>query len=299
MSSDLPNLPKYKLARRAESEEVPQPPEESYKEKEAEIRPLELSQKSEQILEDEPMDSTADMLEDAYGAETRARRGRERMKLLNRITVAITTVFLFSAGTLAYAHAYEKWPPLQPTNWYLPFLLSAALSAWFCTKSIRFWEDRGKSSAVFGILAAGLLVYWNLHILEYAAKIERLSPNNGLWAPTDMEDLFITSQLNALRGISPNKNAYTRLPEEAYQRAFNSIPREDWRPYFKQHLNAEEMQQVTRVNIQEKMYTVVERIRETREKTWEALEAQLKQPEFEFRIQQALLKPYTWLLSYL
>jgi|GEM_PF-2279064 len=300
MSSDLPKLPKYKLKERVESKEAAQTqPTSERPKKKAANPPLELRQTSEFTVDEDPMDSTADMLDDAYGSETRTRRRNNLITQINRISTSVFAIFLFFASTLAYAHAYKGWPRLEPTNWYLPFLLSAALSAWLCLKSISLWKDRDGSLALTGLLIAGSVVYWNTYVLEYATYGERIKPSNGLWAPKNVDDLLITTEFNALRGVSKSKAAYNELPTKAYYKAFNSITLENWRPLFKRFLSPEEIQQVNRINIQDNMYLVVERMREKRVATWDSLEEQLENPEFKFRLRQVLLEPYTWLLSYL
>ncbi|MGZ0706817.1 hypothetical protein ACWPKO_00590 [Coraliomargarita sp. W4R53] len=300
MSSQLPKYPKYRLAKRAENEETTAAHNTATAEAEAPSkRPLELRKASPHIKSEDSMQSTSDMLEDAYGAETRTRQRSQLIALINHIFISLLVIALFIAGTLAYAHVYKGWPRLEPTNWYIPFMLSAALSAWLCLKSAKLWDDRDRSLALVGVLLAGVVAYSNAYVLEYAASGDRIKPSNGLWAPADVNDLYITAEFNALRGVGHSKAAYTSLPSKAYYKAFNAITRDQWRPHFERFLSPEEMSQLNSINIHDNMYLVVERIREKRVTIWEELEEQQLQPDFEFRVRQILLTPYTRLLSYL
>jgi hypothetical protein len=303
MNSPSPNLPKYKLSKRQESHKNTTPPNpQTTAPSEVETPPkqaLTLGQAQAQPHKPDSMSSSSDMLKDAYGEGTRKRKRQEFMARLDSIAVLVVGICLYLVATFAYAHIYKGWPILEPKNWYAPFALSAALCAWICIKSIKFWEDRERWLALTGIVIAGALSYWNLYILKYAAAGPHIIPSNGLWAPSDINDLLITTEINARRGISQNKTKYTELPTQTYYRAFNSISHAEWKPMFERFLSPAELKKVNSINIHDNMYLVVERMQTKRANTWEQLEEQRNHPEFKFQIQQSLLAPYIWAFSHL
>lgn len=302
MSRDPSSLPKYKLSNpRTDNTDssaaslvtkkatAPASPK----------QPLQLRQSDARSAPKDSMLSTADMLEGAYGAETRTRQRKNIIEKLKNCGVALLVMCLFFAGTLAYAHLYKEWPPLKPLNWYLPFLLGSIFAAWLCLKSIHFVEKRDRSLAITGIVLTSCVVYWNTYVLEYAIQGESIRPSNALWVPKDVKDLAIITELNALRGVSKSEAAYTELSSQAYYNAFNALGRKHWRPLFKQFLSPSEIEQVNNVNVNDYMRIVVERMRAQRVTVWTQYKEQVQQASLGWQLQQALLKPYTWLLSYL
>jgi hypothetical protein len=303
MSKQQPDLPRYQLAKRPDNEDDNSAQKnttpKSIPTEEPPTRTLELREAPAHSYQPDSMRSTSEMLEDAYGDENRARLRKDLLKKLNSISVLIVCIALFCAGTLAYAYAYKGWSHLTPTNWYLPFFLSTSLSAWVCIKAINLWEDRERWLAITGLVIAGLLTYWNVYIFQYATNSENILPSNGLWAPTDINDLLITTEINALRGVGKNKANYTELSNKEYYKAFNSTAHANWKPLFQRFLSSEEIKKVNSINIQNNMHLVVERMKEKRASTWDQLQEQIDQPEFEFQVRQKLIGPYTWALSHL
>ncbi|WPJ97003.1 hypothetical protein SH580_04690 [Coraliomargarita algicola] len=302
MSSEPPPLPKYKLAKRSiESEKTPAPsstanassPEIEPK------RPLQLRPPTQPGIKKDSMLSTADMLEDAYGAEKRTRKRKNTIEKIKACGLTLCVIVLFFVGTLAHAHIYMKLPRLEPLNWYLAFLLGSSFAAWLCLKSIHFIEKRERSLAITGLLLTCTVTYWNSYVLDYAIRGESVSPSNALWVPKDVNDLAIITELNALRGVSKTASAYTELPSQAYYNAFNALDRKHWRPLFHQFLSPDELEQVNHVNVNDYIRVVVERMRAHRATVWTQYKEQQQQASIGWQLQQARLKPYTWVLRHL
>ena len=134
--------------------------------------------------------------------------------------------------TLGYAHGIRGWPWVSPVGWYLPFVISATLSVLLCCKSFTFWKEADRALTVVGLLLAGIMAYWNVYLLEYASAGDRILPSNPFWAPASVNDLYLSSEFNHLRGVPNSREAYTELTTRQHRRAFNTIPSEEWRPYF-------------------------------------------------------------------
>ena len=293
MDKEKPELPKLKLARRPLSEEersIDSHRVEASEEKEAE-RLLELRKTEEVQEEDEPLEQIEDFLEGAYGAEKRALRRRNRLRWLRNLTLKVALVLLFFAGTLIYAHYFEGVPVLKPTTWYLPFFLSAAASTWFCLQSVRFSEQAYHLLAIFGIFLAGALIFWNIHVLKYAANEDHKHPTSQLSLSESVADFYFTDEFNSLRRIPKSEGIYAPKSPEDYQKAFYAIPRNEWRSHFRQHLSASEMD--------EKMRLVAQRLAQARAENFDLMETQIENPGLKLKALQVLLRPYTWLIGYL
>lgn len=292
MSDDLP---KYKLRKRA-----PERPEEAMKAAEADPaakQPLGLKAKCEKLSEEEAMTSTDEMLEDAYGASTRRRRRRERLGAFGKSVFALIFAAAAITATFLYAHKYEGWPVMQPMDWYLPFALSAALSAWICLQSFHFWRDRSRWLAIFGILLAGLLCKGNLFLLERASFSAVPGPMRALTSPLELNQLYVTVKFNELRSIPATKQSYTGFSNGEYREAFQSISRDQWRPIFKQFLSADEMRGVTNLNMDDKLNLVIQRLEVSRVEAWNLLAETVESPPLEFTALEAFVAPYIWLIG--
>ncbi|MDQ8195508.1 hypothetical protein QEH59_13830 [Coraliomargarita sp. SDUM461004] len=303
MSGQPPNPRKYKLSKRSESENASTAATSSHSKTSTQPQypapPLQLRPAQTHTMAEDSMRSTADLLEDAYGAETGKRRRGQLLTWIIHFFITLTTILLFAVGTLAYAHVYKAWPQLEPISWYAPFLVVAALSAWICVQALQFLKRRELSLLITGLMLAAAITYWNLYVFEYATRNAAIIPQNGLWAPESVEDLLLTTEINASRGISNHAIAYTQLSKQQYYQTFNSISKENWRAPFQRFLSAKEIKTINSINIQDKMHLVVQRIQEQRTRIWTELQQQHQQPELQFRLRKALLKPYTWALSHL
>ncbi|TVP77951.1 MAG: hypothetical protein EA353_09365 [Puniceicoccaceae bacterium] len=301
MSEDTSKYKKFKLLKPISDELVSTADSSSQQpaQEDAPAKPLELRREQTLKVNDPQLTQAKEMLADAYGAEMRAERRRKRIKTIKGFTLLFSAIIAFFAATLAYAHLFAGFPILKPLEWYLPFFLSAALSAWLCLKSLKFWQDQSLLLAIFGILTAGALAYWNVYVLRYAVADEHFKPSNELWAPTGVYDLYFVSEVNSLRGVAKSKTAYTQLSLDSYKSAFHAISRNDWRPYFLLYLSPDEMQRVNVTNINQMMHLTANRMKEKRATTWDELLEELAEPAFEFEITMYLLRPYTWILSYL
>ena len=301
MDEEKPKLPKLKLAERPSSEEERSEDSRRAETTEAEEaeRPLELRKSEETREENESLQNVDDMLEDAYGTEKRALRRKNFIRRLKNVILNVSLVLVFFAGTLIYAHHFEEIPILKPTTWYLPFFLSAAFSAWICLQSVRFAKQSYHLLAIFGIFLAGSLVYWNLYVLRYAANDDYKNPSSRLSLSKSVTDFYFTGEFDTLRRIPKSEGIYAPVSPEDYQKAFKATPRDQWRGYFRRHLSAAEMDEVSITNIDEKMRLVSQRIAQARAKNFDQMEAQIQNPEFKLQILQALLRPYTWLIGYL
>jgi len=292
MSDDLP---KYKLRKRAPEapqEEVkpvnPDPPSK---------QPLGLKAKSEKRSDEEVMTSTDEILEDAYGASTRRRRRRERMAAFGKLVLSLLFAAAAIAATFIYAHKYESWPVLQSVNWYLPFALSAAFSAWICLQSLHFWRHQNRWLAIFGIFLAGLLCHGNLYLFEQASHSPATRSMRALFSPLELKELYVTAEFNALRSIPATRQSYTGFSDKEYKEAFRSISRDQWRPIFQQFLSADEMRRVTSLNINDTLDLVIQRLEARRVEAWDSLAETVESPPLEFKILEAFVAPYTWLIS--
>lgn len=208
-------------------------------------------------------------------------------------------VLLFFWGTLIYAHGVAGVPALKPAIWYVPFFLSAALSTWFYFQAARFWDQAYQLLAIFGLIIAGALVYWNVHILKFAASGDQQKLSARLSVPESVAQLYFSGEFDALRGVPESRSAYARITPAVYRRAFYAMPRNEWRSHFQRYLNSAEMRDINDVNIDKKMHEVARRISKKREESLDQMEAEIKNPSFELQIQQALLRPYTWIIGYL
>lgn len=301
MQDPDPKLPKFKLVERPPGKADPRGNLSSCKPEElaSGSKPLNLSKDEAFSTADEALPQTEDMLASAYGAEKKRLRRQAAIRWLKRVAIRIVLILVIFAASLFYAHRIEEIPVLRPFSWYLPFLLSAALTAWFGIQSAKFWDQAYQLLAVFGIAFAGALIFWNIHVLGYAASEKQNRPSIRLSVPESVHDLYFTGEFDALRGIPKKKSAYARIPSDAYRRAFYAIPREEWRGHFQRYLSAAEMDTVNVTNIDAMMHEVARRIALARDKRLDRMEALIEESSLNFKIQQALLRPYTWLIEYL
>lgn len=221
-----------------------------------------------------------------------------RASILKSIAVvcAIVLLFIVSTGlTYGYAHVYQQWPTLEPLSWYLPFILSVALSVAALTKSYQFITRRRSSITltITGLAIAAGLASWNITIL----RVTSLSGENlsGHWQPSNQTEMLIAYEMNASRGIPPS--SYTAPTVDSYQKMFRSIPRSQWQHYFKQYLSDEELQKVTPINIDINMREVSARMARIHAEQWTDFEAVYKNPPFDFKIKNWGLMPYTYILQ--
>lgn len=302
MDEHKPKLPKFKLLERPPNEEVSpdnfKTNEQAAVTEEAdEAKPLSL-RKAREKSDDEVLQHVDDMLESAHGAEERAFRRRRIIRSFKHFTLKTSLAVSFFAGTLVYAHSFAAIPVLEPTTWYLPFFLSAAFSSWLCFQSARFWAQTYQFLAIFGIALAGILIYWNIHVLKYAVS-DNQNPHSRLTVPARVQDLYFSGEFDALRGIPKSQSAYARISAEDYRRVFYALPRDQWRAYFQRYLSDSEMKAVSVANIDEKMHEVARRLAQKRDESLDEMEAQINDPTFALQFQQLLLKPYTWMIRYL
>jgi len=293
-------LPKFKLVQTSTTAEAANDStRKASPEAAAAPKPLELSRHGESVSDDAPLQQIDDILEHAYGAEKKSLRRKERVRRLKGISMRCLMALLFFGGTLIYAHWFAGIPILEPVIWYLPFFLSAVLSTWFYLQSARFWGQAYQLLAIFGLIVAGALVYWNVHVLRFAASNDQQELSALLYVPESVAQLYFSGEFDALRGVPESSSAYARMAPAVYRRAFHAIPRDQWRGHFQRYLSSAEMREINVKNIDEKMHEVTRRIAKKREANIDQLEAAIENPSFKFRIQQVLLRPYTWSISYL
>ncbi|CAA6689876.1 MULTISPECIES: MerC domain-containing protein [unclassified Lentimonas] len=240
-----------------------------------------------------------DILEDAYSPEKKRAR---QASILRRIalTCAIALLFLVSAGlTYGYAHIYQQWPKLEPLSWYLPFVLSVALSVAALIKSYQFITRRRSSIAltITGLVIAAGLASWNLDILRVTSWSGDNLLGQGHWQPSNQTEMLIAYEINACRGIPPA--SFTAPSAASYKKMFRSMPRSQWQPYFKKYLTHEELQKTTPLNIDINMREVSSRMARLHAEQWADFEAVYKNPPFDFKVKQWALLPYSTILQQL
>ena len=240
-----------------------------------------------------------DILEDAYSPEKkRAHRASTRRSIA--IICSIVLLFIASAGlTYGYAHVYRQLPILEPLSWYLPFILSVALSVAAMVKSYQFMTRKHSSLSltITGLLIAAGLASWNITILRVTSLSGENLSGLGHWQPSNQTEMLIAYELNACRGIPTV--TFTAPSADSYRKMFRRLPRSEWKQYFKQYLSHEEVQKVTPINIDIKMREVSERMARLHEEQWADFESVYSNPPFDFKVKQWALLPYRTILQQL
>lgn len=240
-----------------------------------------------------------DILEEAYRPEKKRAR---RASTIKYITIGCSIVLLFivsAALTYGYAHVSQQWPTLYPLNWYLPFILSVALSVAAMVKAYQFMTRNHSSIAltITGLVIAAGLAHWNITILRVTSLSGDHLSSRGHWQPSNQTEMLITYEVNSLRGMPPA--TFTAPSASSYQKMFRSIPRSQWKQYFTQYLSHEELQKVTPINIDIKMREVSDRMARLHTEQWADFEAVYYDPPFKFKVLRWALYPYSYLFQQL
>jgi hypothetical protein len=210
--------------------------------------------------------------------------------------VALGLFGLLSILIYAYAHKLQQWPTLKPMDWYLPFLLSVALSTATLIKSYHFYvKKHSLLLMISGICIAGGLTSWNLKVLHIATYTGQNASGLSVWEPKDMTEALIAYELNICRGTRPSSD--TSVSSSRYQQMFKEMPRDQWKAYFKLYLNSSEMQSVNSINVHEMMKVVAARMYARRSAQWAEFQALYESPTFSFMIKQWALYPYIKVLN--
>lgn len=289
------NLPKYKIKKTPRPAEAPRPAAPPVED----AKPLTIAGGPSFTPQDKQGNSISSdsILEDAYGETDRRHAALRRWQSSKRGLIALFIFGLASLATLFYAHYFNDWPRLSRITWYLPFILCTALAVWLVYFSISLWKGADRLLTLFGFVLVGSMTYGNVIFLESACKSQFEKPSNGLWAPSNVYNLYMNSEFNTLRGIPRTLEAYTAMSVAQHRRAFHDIPTEDWRPLFERYLTAEEMRRVNVVSLQSQMHLVVDRIREQRRNTFIALQNEIETPSIRFHGLRVAVKPYSWIIQ--
>ncbi len=300
MDKESKDRPKFKLAKAPSNQKVSADSQKDESTQAADkAKSLELKKNKASRQNDTPLDKIDDILEHAYGAEKKALKRKHLKKRLKHFSTRCLMVALCFAGTLIYAHGHVGIPVLKPVIWYLPFFFSAVLSTWFYFQSARYWDQAYQLLAIFGLIVAGALIYWNVHVLNFAASSRQKELSARLSVPENVAELYFTGEFDALHGVPVSQSAYARITPADCRRIFNAMPRDAWRGHFQRYLTAAEMDEINLANIDETLDEVTRRIVKKREQSLDRLEAEIQNPSLKFRSQQLMLRPYTWIISYL
>jgi len=296
---DKKKLPKFKLVERTDetkdtalrsTESSSTPPK-----KPLTLREVDASAHP-QCTSNAPKLKVEQILEDAYAPDHKRLKRARRSKCLTSISIVAALFALSAYLTYAYAHVWKQWPQLEPTNWYLPFVISVVTSVAALVKSYQFLTKRHSISLMLtGICIAGGLASWNVNVLHVATQIGTSATGQGAWEPKDMTEALIAYELNTCRGINPS--TYTSVSISRYQRMFKEMPRNQWKPYFQLYLSPQELNNVNVINMDKYMKIVAERMQARRSVQWAKFEALYKSPSFLFMIQQWALYPYIKVLK--
>lgn len=236
------------------------------------------------------------ILEDAYAPDHKRLKRATQLKCLTSISIVAALFALSAYLTYAYAHVWKQWPQLEPTSWYLPFVISVVTSVAALVKSYQFLTKRHSISLMLtGICIAGGLASWNVNVLYVAAQTGTSATGQGAWEPKNMTEALIAYEFNTCRGISPS--TYTSVSISRYQSMFKEMPRNQWKPYFQLYLSPHEFNNVNAINMDRNMQTVAKRMQARRSAQWTEFEALYKSPSLLFMIQQWALYPYIKVLE--
>lgn len=198
-----------------------------------------------------------DYLEEAYCADKETNRLKQRRQKVQLISVLLGLVTLSVVLLLGYAHVLKQWPMLEPKTWYLPFCLSALLSLYLVLRGY-LYLNRTKNVTLFsfGFAAAIAVGVWNAEVLRVTAQPDIYSPSNILWQPEKVHEMLIAYEVNRARGLGATVQPYKAVTLEQYKAQFRALPRSEWKDYFRAHLSAEELEEVTIANIDDTMILV-------------------------------------------
>lgn len=237
-----------------------------------------------------------DILEEAYAPDHERLKRAKRLSRINSISMVVGLFALSAFLTYAYAHILKQWPTLEPTNWYLPFIISVALSVAALIKAYQFFTKKHSISLMLtGLCIAGGLTSWNMTILHVASQTSSNALALGAWEPKDMTESLILNELNVCRGIS--SNAYTSASVSDYESMFHDMPRNQWKPYFQLYLSPSEFENINSINLDKNMHIVAGRMQAKRSQQWTELQALYESPTFFFMLKQWGLSPYTKVLQ--
>ncbi len=294
------NIKKFKLSQREVSSEEPSLPLETER-LEGDKRPLSLGDPhvSQPYVSPGNLENDVeDYLEDAYGPERDEARRVRRWELVQNVASLLTLLFVSALLLIGYAHIIEQWPPLEPASWYVPFMLSVALSIYLCIRAYLYLKHaRSYSLFAFGIAAAVGVGYWNVEVLRVASQAEMYSPTNGLWVSESRHEMLIAYEVNDCRGVAASFKPYQSVSFDQIRQQFRAMPRSEWKPYFRRYLSADELARVNSVNIDDHMFLVSERTQKARATAWESFGELYANPTFVMRLKQWAIYPYKLMLK--
>lgn len=234
------------------------------------------------------------LLDDAYAPDRKKAQRAKRIELTFNIAFTLGLTVLAMVLTFGYAHFWNQWPVVEPMSWYAPFIISVAISLYLVIKAVHILKnDRRFSMLITGGLLAGILSFLNIATLDVTAQAEHYAPDNCLWEAEGTLEMLLAYEINACRGWGKSSNAYNSISIQQYKDTFRALPREQWKPYFRKHLTAQELEQTNSINIDERMRLVAARMHVKRVNTWNEFDALYQEQPIPLRIKRWLIFPYT------